>query len=184
MPAPGSEVRLALTKCGDVPHWEFSASFLGSDDHGRWIGIPAGTLMTRPGARFVPPVDSVVLAPWAGDWLATFYAPGFRVLVYIDITTPPYWRDGTLSAIDLDLDVVRDATGRVWVDDEDEFAEHQVSLGYPDDVVARASATCNRVRADVAGQEPPFDAITPARWLDVLRSFALGEEENSDRGEG
>jgi hypothetical protein len=159
-----------LSKWGDRPHWEFVASFLGGDDHGDWVGIPAGTPMVRPGARFVPPVDSVVLAPRTGDWLATFYAPGFRVLVYVDITTRPFWRDDTLCAVDLDLDVVRGETGQVWVDDEDEFAEHRVSLGYPDVVVANAAATWARVRAQLVGREPPFDSAASARWLDVLRA--------------
>ncbi|WP_180935649.1 DUF402 domain-containing protein [Nocardioides ungokensis] len=36
-----------------------------------------------------------------------------------------------LRAVDLDLDVVRGRTGRVWIDDEDEFAEHRVRFGYP-----------------------------------------------------
>jgi uncharacterized protein len=166
---PGAAVRVVLTKWGDRPHWEFSATFLGSDDHGEWIGIPASTLMTRPGASFVPPVDSVVLVPKVGDWLATFYAPGFRVLVYVDVTTPPYWREDALCAVDLDLDVVRGDSGQVRVEDEDEFAEHRVALGYPDDVVMAASATCARVRAMVDGQTPPFDAATPARWLRLLR---------------
>ena len=45
--------------------------------------------------------------------------------VYVDITTVPVWLDGptrAVTAVDLDLDVVRGWTGRVWVDDEDEFA--------------------------------------------------------------
>ena len=84
-----SPVRLEMTKWGDLPHWEFDAVLLGSDEHGDWVGIPAGTPMSRPGAQFVPPVDSVVLVPAATPWwLATFYAPGFRVEVYVDITAP------------------------------------------------------------------------------------------------
>ena len=53
--------------------------------------------------------------------------------VYVDITTPPVWDGTVLRAVDLDLDVVRGNTGRVWVDDEDEFADHRVRFGYPDE---------------------------------------------------
>ena len=38
-------------------------------------------------------------------------------------------------------------TGRVWVDDEDEFAEHRVSLGYPADVVRMAATVVRAVQA-------------------------------------
>ena len=113
---------------------------LGADDHGRWLGVPSGTRFTRPGAEYVSPTDQVVLVP-ADAWVATFHAPGGPVGLYVDITTPAVWHPGPrgtrrLIAIDLDLDVVRGTTGRVWIDDEDEFADHRVSLGYPDEIAA------------------------------------------------
>lgn len=158
-----------MTKWGDRPHWEFDALLLGSDDHGDWIGVPADTAMGRPGATFVPPVDSVVLVPSGGPgWLATFYAPGFRVEVYVDITTPAFWDGAVLRATDLDLDVVRGEKGRVWVDDEDEFAEHRIRFGYPDGLVAEASDTCTSVHAAVRDGVPPFDGKAPSPWLDEL----------------
>ena len=164
-------VRVEMTKWGHRPHWEFDAVLLGSDEHGDWIGIPAGTPMLRPGAEFTPPVDSVVLVPAGSSaedrpwWLATFYAPGFRVEVYVDITAPARWDGPVLRAVDLDLDVVRGETGRVWVDDEDEFAEHRVAFGYPDNVVGSASRSCDDVHALVCDRVPPFDGRAPEAWL-------------------
>lgn len=169
-PRHGGPVRCVMTKWGDRPHWEFDAVLLGSDEHGDWVGVPAGTPMARPGAAFVPPVDSVLLVPAAmEDWLATFYAPGFRVEVYVDVTTPARWDGAVLRAVDLDLDVVRGKDGRTWVDDEDEFAEHQLAFGYPEETVSSAVAACDDVLRRVTAHTPPFDGGTPARWLDVLR---------------
>ena len=55
------------------------------------------------------------------------------------MATPAVWHgEDLVRAVDLDLDVIRGTTGRVWVDDEDEFAEHRVSLGYPDEVIEQA----------------------------------------------
>ncbi len=54
-----------MSKWGGRPHWEFDAVFLGSDGHGDWIGIPAETHMSRPGATYVAPVDQVCLVPVA-----------------------------------------------------------------------------------------------------------------------
>ena len=73
-----------------------------------------------------------------------------------------------MTAIDLDLDVVRELDGRVWVDDEDEFAEHQVSLGYPAEVIAAARASCDRLVGLVGGGHPPYDADTKRAWFERL----------------
>src|SRR5262245_16223949 len=139
----GEPVRIEMTKWGDRPHWHIPAHWLGRDENGDWLGIHPGTEMVRPGARFVsrnfqvglvPPVDLADDQRW---WLATFHGPGGNVPVstYVDITTPPSWDGTTLRAIDLDLDVVEEDTGRIWVDDEEEFAQHRVELGYPAAVV-------------------------------------------------
>lgn len=43
--------------------------------------------------------------------------------------------------VDLDLDVILTREGHLFLDDEDEFEQHQVELGYPPDVVALAERT-------------------------------------------
>ena len=165
---PGAPVEVVMTKWRDLPHWEFPGFFLGSDVHGDWIGIPAGTAMSRPGADYVAPVDQVGLVPSYGaderGWLATFHARGGEVEVYVDITTPPRWDGFTLRAVDLDLDVVRGTTGRVWVDDEDEFAEHRHTLDYPTPLVVHATRTCDLVHAAVRDRLAPYDGSAEA-WL-------------------
>jgi predicted RNA-binding protein associated with RNAse of E/G family len=130
--------------------------------------------MSRPGMDLVSLNDQVGLVPsvdlpennrW---WLATFHAPDApRVSVYVDMTTPPRWDGSVLRTVDLDLDVIRLVGGEVFVDDEDEFAEHQVQLGYPRDVVARAKASRDRVRAAVRHEDPPFDG-SHQTWQAVL----------------
>jgi hypothetical protein len=129
--------------------------------------------MTRPGAEYVSPTDQLGLVPpssWPAaerGWLTTFHGPGGPLSVYVDITAPPTWDGPTVTACDLDLDVVRELDGRVWVDDEDEFAEHQVSLGYPAEVIADARASCDRLVALVGGGHPPYDG-SAGPWFDVL----------------
>ncbi|HET6699848.1 MAG TPA: DUF402 domain-containing protein [Nocardioidaceae bacterium] len=182
-------VRLEFTKWQARPHWEYDAVRLGSDQHGTWLGVPAGTRVSRPGADFRSAVGSVVLVPDAQPYIASFYEPGFATHTYVDISTLPQWQDGArrgngdrergpdrdgvsgravVRAVDLDLDVVRGPTGRVWVDDEDEFAAHRVQLGYPEELVELALATCQRVLRAVEDGVPPFDPATAARWLERL----------------
>ena len=120
--------------------------------------------MSRPGAEYVSPTDQLGLVPpvsWPDaerGWLTTFHGAGGPLSVYVDIVAPPTWSGPTHDRLDLDLDVVRELDGRVWVDDEDEFAEHQVSLGYPAEVIAAARASCDRLVALVGGGHPPYDA--------------------------
>jgi protein associated with RNAse G/E len=172
----GHPVRVEMQKWGGHPHWEYSAHYLGIDDHGQWLGIPEGTHMERPGASYISPTEQVCLVPDGEAWFATFHAENGPVQLYIDIATPPIWHPRethgpVLRAVDLDLDVVRGHTGRVWIDDEDEFAEHRTTYGYPDEIVAMASTTCDEVATRVRNGIPPFDTTTPARWMDHLREL-------------
>ena len=169
----GDPVRIEMTKWGDRPHWHIPGFWLGGDDQGDWIGIPAGTPMSRPGLDVRAEHDQVGLVPTGDDevvrsCLPTFHRAPAPVWVYVDMTTLPVWDGVTLRAVDLDLDVVRRRAGEVFVDDEDEFAEHQVSLGYPPEVVALAEASRDRVLAAVLAGDAPYDGTHEA-WLSLLR---------------
>jgi len=165
-----------MTKWGDRPHWVYPGTYLGSDEHGDWIGFRVGTHFARPGAEFVAGYAQVTLLP-AEDaehrgWVATLHGPeSVKTRFYTDIPTPPVREGNTWYAVDLDLDVVERVWGEIYVDDEDEFAEHQVRLGYPAEVVAAAETSCARVLAAVTTHQAPFDGATAARWLRVLASF-------------
>lgn len=170
---PGDPVRVVTTKWGERPHWEFDGLFLGVDEHGDWIGFPAGTSHARPGMSFTSEIDSVSLAPAGGAWhVATFWAPGLWCHTYVDISTPATWDTSgqvpVLRAVDLDLDVIRGEHGRVWVDDEDELAEHRVTLGYPDELVRGAERSAEAVLAVVTARTPPYDGATTQPWFDRL----------------
>lgn len=181
---PGTRIRCEMTKWGDRPHWRFEGLHLGSDEHGEWLGFPEGTHNHRPGYEFRSEVDCVTLVPFGGWYAATFHAPGIWCDLYIDITTPGEWDRDVLRAVDLDLDVIRMSPepprltgsapqnvaagpGEVFVDDEDEFAEHQVAFGYPADVIEAARASCAALVADVRAGTAPYDG-THRRWLEVL----------------
>lgn len=179
---PGDTVHCHMSKWGDRPHWRYEGLWLGSDEHGDWIGFRTGTVFTRPGLEFSAKNDQVGLVPAPVDgvrpwWLATFHASGGSAIpdllgepvsTYVDMTTPAQWRGDTLHAVDLDLDVVRGLSGRVVVDDEDEFAEHQIAFGYPADVVDAARASCEWVHAAVSQARAPFDGSSHLPWLERL----------------
>jgi uncharacterized protein len=169
----GDSARVVMTKWGDRPHWEFDCHYLGSDDHGDWLGIAAGTRMSRPGASYVAETNQLGLVPAPGaevgrGWLATFHDVGGPLRVYVDITTPPVWDGPVVRAVDLDLDVICGPTGRIWIDDEDEFADHRVRFGYPDEVARAAVASCDSVHARLLAEQAPYDGATASAWLTRL----------------
>jgi hypothetical protein len=173
----GDAVRLEMTKWGDQPHWQMDAVYLGHDEAGDWIGFPRGTRMSRPGMAITTENDQVGLVPAAGTavgraWLATFHGPGGNVWTYVDMTTVPVWDDHTIRVVDLDLDVIEALDRSVFVDDQDEFDEHRVSLRYPDEIVELATATSELVRSAVGAKLPPFDGRS-APWLELLRGLSV-----------
>jgi hypothetical protein len=165
--SPGDPVRIEMTKWVDRPHWRIPGFWLGADEHGDWLAFPRGTFMSRPGMEFTTSNDQVGLVPVDGGWLATFHGPGGVVWTYVDMTTVPEWDGATVRAVDLDLDVVERLDHSVFVDDQDEFDEHRVAYGYPDEVVALATSTRDAVLAAVHDRAAPFDGSAD-RWLTRL----------------
>lgn len=169
---------MVFSKWRGRPHWEYDARVLGDDEHGTWVGAPAGTRVARPGAAFDSPSHFVSLVPPDRGFVATFYGehplpPGDpHVELYVDITTVPTWETArgrtTVLMVDLDLDVLRGRSGRVWVDDEDEFADHRVRYDYPAELVRLAASSCDRVREDVLAGRGPFASDVGRRWLSRL----------------
>lgn len=171
----GAPVHTDYRKWDGSPHWQSHGTLLAVDDHGVWVAYPQGTHFERPGAAFDIGQDSVSLFPAAG-FTPAFNAPTGRpeqVAVYVDITTPPVWHrtdDGGwhVTMIDLDLDVVQRANGFIYVDDEDEFIDHQRKFGYPSDTVQSAQHDARDVFAAVRDGRGPFDG-TGWRWLETMR---------------
>jgi uncharacterized protein len=173
--SPGDDVRLEMTKWGDRPHWSMAARYLGSDAAGDWIGLPAATRMSRPGREIRSPNEQIGLVPAAGSrgggaWLATFHGPGGEVWTYVDMTSRPTWDGPVIRAIDLDLDVIELLDHTVFVDDEDEFAEHRVAFGYPEEVVALALTSRDVVLDALRRRLPPFDG-SAAPWFHRLHQL-------------
>ncbi|MBO4269615.1 DUF402 domain-containing protein [Microbispora triticiradicis] len=163
-----SEVRIVYRKYGGALHWHHFARLLGEDEHGVWAGFPARTVAQRghePETVFEVP--SVMLFPRDSWWTASFNAPPHKAEIYCDITTVPVRRDGRITMADLDLDVLRMRDGRVLLDDEDEFAEHQVRYAYPQEIISQAERSAAWLMEAVTARTGPFGGAHD-RWLSLV----------------
>jgi predicted RNA-binding protein associated with RNAse of E/G family len=157
---------LQFFKYPDALHWRHEGHWLGEDEFGAWIGCRKGDVAQRgiePARRISG--HQVHLVP-RDDWWVLTYAPYHpKATHWIDISTPATFEEGRVTTIDLDLDVVRTPEGLVLIDDEDEFAEHQVSLGYPPELIENAERATSEMYEALAEMREPMDAVARG-WLD------------------
>ncbi|GAA0618355.1 DUF402 domain-containing protein [Kribbella sandramycini] len=164
----GRRVRVVYRKYDGALHWHQWMEWLGEDEYGVWLGGRVGEVSQRGDElTVVAEVAHVQLFP-RGEWFTAIFNDAPRSTeIYCDVTTPVEFSDELVTMVDLDLDVIRKRDGSVLVDDEDEFAEHQVKYGYPAEVIAQAQASCDRLVVAVANDEP-FQAVYKS-YLDRVR---------------
>jgi len=154
---PHDMVRVVYTKYDGSAHRDYPARRFGSDDLGVWVGVTRGTPSVYHGRPSVEQIPFVLLIPHHAWWTGMFNPPPRTSEVYCDITTPARWEGDTVHIIDLDLDVVRRReTGLVELRDEDEFDQHRVQFGYPDDLVAEARTAAGRLLTALGNGSEPF----------------------------
>ena len=155
------------TKYDGRLHWHQTMLYLGEDEHGIWLGAPAGSAIRR-GSE--PPIvleqPSAELIPPGQWWTATFNGEPAKTEIYCDISTPPEWpSENEVTMVDLDLDVLRlRADGRVLIVDEDEFAVHKVHYDYPADVITQAERAAAWLHEAISTGAEPF-ASCYREWM-------------------
>jgi protein associated with RNAse G/E len=178
------EVRVVYTKYDGRLHWHQTMHYLGADEHGTWLGAPAGTTARR-GSE--PPIvleqPYVLLVPDGRWWTAVFNGEPANTDIYCDISTPPQWpNEGEVTMVDLDLDVLRlRADQRVLLDDADEFAEHQMRYSYPAEVISQAEQAAAWLQQAISAGSEPF-AIAYRPWLDQVSgpvTFPAGTDRSA-----
>ena len=166
-------MRLQFTKWGGKRHHGAVLRYLGADEHGDWLGDPVGNSWSGGPKSFVSDTDNVLFVPRDRGLTAMFYSehPEHSYELYVDITTTPVWEGDLVTAVDLDLDVIRRCDGSWYVDDEDEFAQHRVTYGYPPELVAAAEAECARVSEEIRSGAPLLAQATADPWKATFRAL-------------
>lgn len=159
-------VRVTYRKFDGSLHWHGVMRRLGEDEYGVWLGWGSQLSMRRgqnPPVVFREP--QIALFPRDGWWTGSFHAAPNQTEIYCDITTIPAWpTPDEVTMVDLDLDVIRLRDQRTYIDDEDEFLEHQVRYNYPPEVIAAARGQADALYEAVVGGGEPFRSAY-ADWL-------------------
>lgn len=167
----GDPVVVQFYKHPRTLHWRLEQRWLGEDDHGIWtVGLAGDVIQKGSEPARVRGSTSLVLTPPGAWWVASWVPEHPTSPLFVDVTTPVEWHEDRIEMIDLDLDVVADRDGSVYVEDEDEFAVHQKTLGYPPEWVRAARATTDQVYEAVLAGREPFGGIWGA-WLEKARSI-------------
>lgn len=143
---------------------------LGRDEHGTWLACRPPIPFEGPESPGVFEHPFVTVIPEGRWWMASYYREDnpLGIDIYVDIATPAAWvSDSHVTMIDLDLDVVLPPSGEHFLDDEDEFEQHLIEYGYPDEIVATARRTAAEMMEAVAGRREPFGDVG-RRWLEKL----------------
>nr|BFF18359.1 hypothetical protein GCM10025730_18800 [Promicromonospora thailandica] len=95
---PGTLVGVRMRKWDGTPHWRYDGAYLGTDEHGVWLGYDVGTSFSRPGRRFRTRFSGLLLVGEYG-WIADFHRDHpHGEWLYIDLTTVPEWRAAPRAA--------------------------------------------------------------------------------------
>jgi len=76
---------------------------------------------------------------------------------YCNINLPPVVGNDVLNYVDLDIDIVLDAAGKLSILDEDEFKANAVTYDYGEALLKRADAAISDVLALIKNREFPFN---------------------------
>ena len=127
-----SRVDVQYYKHPDTLHWRHELYRLGADAHGIWLGAGAGATLQRGAEDVVRSPSTLVQLIRPGEWWTLIANEARKIRFYIDIITPAVWQsDSLVTMVDLDLDVIESTDGTIFIDDVDEFEEHQQTLNYP-----------------------------------------------------
>ncbi|MBT8214408.1 MAG: DUF402 domain-containing protein [Acidimicrobiia bacterium] len=161
----GTPYTLQFLKRPETLHWRLDTLFVGRDEHGTWLASPTGTVAQKGTAEPKSIRNrGVHLVPDGAWWVFSFHPTSDTATHFLDIATPATFEADRVTMVDLDLDVIRFSDGRVILDDEDEFAEHQVTLEYPSAWIEAASGAAAWGVDAITRDVEPFCRVAHRWW--------------------
>jgi hypothetical protein len=135
------------------------AYLIGEDLFGKWVGVAEGDpWWAADGTRSGVFIETLVkVFPVNTFWTACFYSGDTSIDV--DISIPVEWVDSGVEEIDLELDVLRSASGQVTVRDQDKFRHICDELGLPPEIARQAENACRDICHMIECRDEPFGEV-------------------------
>lgn len=156
----GRPIRILSTKYDGSRHYDYRGRLVDEAPGVVRVVIEAGTpfVSYRAEGEIQAPMTQLFFTDL---WFNVFHnhRPMGRqqMLSYANVGTPVRLEGDTLHWIDLDLDVIQTVERGLYVDDEDEFAEHQRRMAYPEEIIRRAVEAKDALLHLAHGGGFPFD---------------------------
>jgi protein associated with RNAse G/E len=168
-------IQVLQLKPGNKPHMSWQAVHLAAND--AWLAVLAepGTPVqhhTR-GLNYMLPHYCISLFSRNEHFnvMLDFHADGTFKHAYINIAEPATWRDGTVRALDLDLDILVSPEGITTLVDEDEFAESIAAGKYNETTITIAQKTAERLMQIATHNAFPFVRSDMARAKIQIKDY-------------
>ena len=119
---------------------------------------------------------------WLNRWYNVFrflQDDGGTRLWYCNINTPPEFNGGTLSYIDLDIDILVQPDFSFHILDEDEFATNAKLYGYSDEEKSSARSAVDELIAMIEQRQFPFVFESSSASAIVSVPEAVGSRESA-----
>lgn len=171
-----------IKRPGATSTWQ--AELLEETEHGLWLFTPPRAPVhnvkdgeewhsvmgqgTEPGFLWLMPRDQ-----W---WFGAWWTRPDRDQLAVDACTVPTLIDGVWTWIDLELDVVRDGNGNVWVEDEDEFADAIAGGHIPPAEQTAARAVTDDIVRQLTGRTDPFGDEGWERYRSIINKLSNSPE--------
>lgn len=150
-----------------------SAYAVAEDEFGTWSFTPSGSTV-RHNERGVETIGTLEqqpgflrLIPRNGWWISSWWAHNGNV--FADACTPAEFVDNAWTWTDLDLDVIRERSGSVRVDDEDEFLAAVDDGQFTPNEQREARAVTAQLVAWMRDRVAPFDDIGWRRFHEAAK---------------
>lgn len=157
----GQPVLIQSTKFDGSPHYQYRGRLVDVGPGYYRVVVDAGEAYTsyrEAAGTIMAPMTQIY---FTDRWYNAFHnhepIGRRRMLTYCNVGMPAHLDGDVLRWVDLDLDLIRTEALGTIVDDEDEFAEHQVRMAYPPDVIASARAALEELQALARADLFPFD---------------------------
>lgn len=158
---PNQVITVRTYKYDGREHRQWHAQILQQEDQLLVLDAKFSEEINHPLLGIIEPGTVSIEYYWLDRWynIFRFLKPNGELRnFYCNVNAPPSFSGGTLSYIDLDIDVLVEADLSFTVLDEDEFAANTLRFNYPNEIRRQAYQALQELIQMIKLRSYPFNA--------------------------